>query len=107
MVWRPWPTSDIAPSRISAPENPKHGGAEREIFRRRYGAENHRERKALRQAEICRGNSFPEGEIVAIITVIKLDFIGLIIIISTTRTIISTVVTLSRCNILGWILSSS
>ena len=42
--------------------------------------ENHRERKALRQGEICRGNSFPEGEIIAIVIVITLDFIGIIII---------------------------
>ena len=62
-----------------------------EIFRRLYEAENHRERKALRQAEICRGISLPEGEIVAIVTAIKLDFIGIIIIIiSTAVTIIST-----------------
>ena len=31
---------------------------------------NHTERKALWQAEICRGNSLPDGEIVAIVTAI-------------------------------------
>jgi hypothetical protein len=42
------------------------------------------------------------GEIVAIVTVIKLDFIGIIIIIiSTARTIITTVTSPSRCNTLG------
>ncbi|KAK1611920.1 hypothetical protein QYE76_035593 [Lolium multiflorum] len=49
--------------------------------------------KELSAAEICRGNSLPEGEIVAIITVIELDFIGIIIIIiiiSTIDTVIST-----------------
>ena len=38
-----------------------------------------RERKALRQGEIYRGNSFPEGQIVAIVIVIATGFIGIII----------------------------
>ena len=101
MVWWPWPASDSVPSHISSPENPKHGGATTEIFRHRCETENHKERKALRQAEICRGNSLPEGEIVAIVTAIQLDFIGIIIItISTAITIISIP---SRCNI--WVVS--
>ncbi|KAK1682940.1 hypothetical protein QYE76_043788 [Lolium multiflorum] len=54
-------------------------------------AENTREKRALRQAEIRRGNSLPEVEIDAIVTTIELDFIGIIItIISTTVTVIST-----------------
>ena len=61
VVWRPWPTTASAPLRISSPRNPKTGRFIEEIFRRLYGAENNRERKALRQGEICRGNSFPEG----------------------------------------------
>ena len=80
MVWWPWPASDTVPSHISSLDNPKHEGATTEILRRRYEAENHTERKDLRQAEICRGNSLPEGEIVAIVTAIQLDFIGIIII---------------------------
>ncbi|KAK1652388.1 hypothetical protein QYE76_070193 [Lolium multiflorum] len=64
------------------------------------GAENTREKRALQQAEIYRGNSLPEGEIVAIVTVIELDFIGIIIIIiSTTDTVISTAAPRLRCNI--------
>jgi hypothetical protein len=55
--------------------------------------------KALRQAEICWGNSFPEGGIVAIVTAIKLGFIGIIIIITSTS--ITIITTSSRCNILG------
>ena len=48
------------------------------------------------------------GEIIAIVTIIELDFIGIIITItSITSTIITTISTSSRCNILGWILSSS
>ena len=60
-VWPPWPTSDGDLSHISSPREPKVGGRRRTVFRRRYEAENTRERKALRQREICRGNSFPEG----------------------------------------------
>ena len=91
VVWRPWPTTGSAPSRTSSPQNPKTRGAIEEIFHRLHEAENNRKRKALRQGEICRGNSFPEGEIVAIVTVIELDFIGIIItIISTADTVIST-----------------
>ena len=78
-VWPPWPTSDEDLSRISSSREPKIGETSREEFRRRYKAKNTRERKALRQTEICRGNSFPKGEIDAIATVITLDFTGIII----------------------------
>src|SRR4051812_44885507 len=85
--------------------NLRSGGAYREIFRLLCEAENHEERKALRQAGIRRGNSLPEGATIAIVTVIKLDFIRIIIItISTTRTITTTISTPSFCNIFGWIL---
>ena len=79
-VWPPWPTSDGDLSRISSPREPKVKGRKIEVFRRRYEAEDTRERKALRQTGICRGNSLPEGEIDAIVTAITLDFIGIIII---------------------------
>ncbi|KAK1646647.1 hypothetical protein QYE76_064452 [Lolium multiflorum] len=45
------------------------------------GEENTREKRDLRQAEIRRGNSLPEGEIDAIVTVIELDIISITIII--------------------------
>ena len=45
------------------------------------------------------GNSLPEGEIIAIITVIELDFIGIIIIISTANTIIIAAAPRLRYNI--------
>ncbi|KAK1651254.1 hypothetical protein QYE76_069059 [Lolium multiflorum] len=45
------------------------------------GAENTREKRALRRAGIRRGNSLPEGEIDAIAIVIELDIISIIIII--------------------------
>ena len=86
VVWPPWSTSDAALSRISSSREPKIGESRREEFRRRYEAENTRERKTLRQTEICRGNSLPEGEIDAIVTAITLDSIRIII------TIISTII---------------
>ena len=65
-----------------------------------------REKLSGRQ-ESAGGNSLPEGEFDAIVTAIVLDFIGIIIIISTIRTIITTITTSSRCNDLGCNLSSS
>jgi hypothetical protein len=41
------------------------------------------------------------GEIIAIVTVIELGFIGIIIIIIITSTFITIIATPSRCNILG------
>jgi hypothetical protein len=96
VVWQPWPTSASTPARISSSRKPKTRRAIREGFCRLYEAENRERERALRQAEIYRGNSLPEGEIIAIITVIELGFIGIIIII--TSTIITTP---SRYNILG------
>jgi hypothetical protein len=66
------------------------------------GAETTHREKALWQAEICRGNSLPEGKIIAIIAIIGLGFIGIIIIITIiTSTFITFGTTPSRCNILG------
>ena len=92
--------SAISPSRTSSPENPKAWGDIENRHSRLCGAENAREKRAIRQAEICRGNSLPEGEILAIVTVIELDFIE-IIIISTIDTAISTAAPRLCCNILG------
>jgi len=60
-VWCPWPTSGAPPSRTSSPRNPKTRGVREKIFRRLHEAETTEREKALRQGEICRGNSFPEG----------------------------------------------
>ncbi|KAK1612955.1 hypothetical protein QYE76_036628 [Lolium multiflorum] len=63
-----------------------------------------REKRALRQAEIRRGNSLPEGEIDAIVTVIELDIISITItIISINITAISTAAPHHRCNNLAYI----
>ena len=98
-LWGGGPLSPSAASlsRTSSTRKPKSRGRSENRHSRLYGAENTREKRALRQAEICRGNSLPEGEIVAIVTIIELDFIGIII--STTDTVISTAAPRLRCNI--------
>ncbi|KAK1694658.1 hypothetical protein QYE76_011355 [Lolium multiflorum] len=71
-------------------------------YSRLCGAENTREKRALRRAGIRRGNSLPEGEIDAIAIVIKMDIISIIIIIiSTIYTAITTAAPRHRCNNLG------
>ncbi|KAK1685046.1 hypothetical protein QYE76_045894 [Lolium multiflorum] len=68
-------------------------------YSRLCGAENTREKRALRRAGICRGNSLPEGEIDAIAIVIERDIISIIIIIiSTIYTAITTAAPRHRCN---------
>ena len=61
VVWRPWPTNRPPPSHTCSPRKPKTGGGIE-----RYSAAATRRKpereKALRQGEICRGNSLPEGE---------------------------------------------
>ncbi|MBW4964378.1 hypothetical protein, partial [Sulfitobacter sp. CW3] len=90
VVREPWPTSAVAPSHTSSLENPKMGRTIEEIFRRLHGAES-REREKLSGREKYVGEIPPRrGEIIAIVTVIKLEFIGIIIIISTTDSVIST-----------------
>ncbi|KAK1696405.1 hypothetical protein QYE76_013102 [Lolium multiflorum] len=67
-------------------------------YSRLCGAENTREKRALRRAGIRRGNSLPEGEIDAIAIVIELDIISIIIIIiSTIYTAITTAAPRHRC----------
>ncbi|KAK1679617.1 hypothetical protein QYE76_040465 [Lolium multiflorum] len=72
------------------PENLSHGILTKG-YSRLCGAENTREKRALRRAGIRRGNSLPEGEIDAIAIVIERDIISItIIIISTIYTAITT-----------------
>jgi hypothetical protein len=76
-------------------------GGLRDRHRHLCGAENTRERKALRQESTGEIPS-RRGEIIAIIIAITPDFVGIIItIILITSTIISTITTPSRCNILS------
>jgi hypothetical protein len=65
------------------PENLRLGEPSEKYFTASTGQKIERER-ALRQAKSCQGNSLPEGEIIAIIIVIELGFIGIIIIITST-----------------------
>ncbi|KAK1682015.1 hypothetical protein QYE76_042863 [Lolium multiflorum] len=68
-------------------------------YSRLCGAENTREKRALRRAGIRRGNSLPEGEIDAIAIVIERDIISIIIIIiSTIYTAITTAAPRHRCS---------
>ncbi|KAK1697274.1 hypothetical protein QYE76_013971 [Lolium multiflorum] len=60
---------------------PKPQRVPREELQPPLGAENTREKRALRRAGIRRGNSLREGEIDAIVTVIELDIISITIII--------------------------
>ncbi|KAK1632302.1 hypothetical protein QYE76_006617 [Lolium multiflorum] len=81
------------------PENLSHRGNLTKSYSRLCGAENTREKRALRRAGIRRGNSLPEGEIDAIAIVIELDIISIIIIIiSTIYTAITTAAPRHRCN---------
>ncbi|KAK1664915.1 hypothetical protein QYE76_053074 [Lolium multiflorum] len=73
------------------PENLSHIEDLTRGYSRLCGAENTREKRALRRAGIRRGNSLPEGEIDAIAIVIERDIISIIIIIiSTIYTAITT-----------------
>jgi hypothetical protein len=87
--------------RISSPRKPKTGGKIAERLRRLYGAENTHREKALQQVEICGKIPSQRGEIIAIITVIELGFIGIIIIITIATSTFIIITTPSRCNILG------
>ncbi|KAK1650347.1 hypothetical protein QYE76_068152 [Lolium multiflorum] len=81
------------------PEDLSHRGILTKGYSRLCGAENTREKRALRRAGIRRGNSLPEGEIDAIVTAIELDIISItIIIISTIITAISTAGHRHRCS---------
>ncbi|KAK1605497.1 hypothetical protein QYE76_029170 [Lolium multiflorum] len=76
---------ELIPQRVVVGEDLTKG------YSRLCGAENTREKRALRRAGIRRGNSLPEGEIDAIAIVIERDIISIIIIIiSTIYTAITT-----------------
>ncbi|KAK1628167.1 hypothetical protein QYE76_002482 [Lolium multiflorum] len=79
------------------PKDLSHRGYLTKSYSRLCGAENTREKRALRRAGIRRGNSLPEGEIDAIAIVIELDIISIIIIISTIYTAITTAAPRHRC----------
>jgi hypothetical protein len=83
VVWLPWSTPASAPSCISSSQKSKTGGAIGEIFRSLYGAEN-REKELSNRQKSAEEIPSQMGEISAIAIVIELDFIGIIIIITST-----------------------
>ncbi|KAK1608190.1 hypothetical protein QYE76_031863 [Lolium multiflorum] len=99
-VGAPQPLSPPFLRVLLRPENLSHRGYLTKSYSRLCGAENTREKRALRRAGIRRGNSLPEGEIDAIAIVIELDIISIIIIIiiSTIYTAITTAAPRHRCN---------
>ncbi|KAK1616032.1 hypothetical protein QYE76_021549 [Lolium multiflorum] len=89
--------------KLKSKDQPGRNHPRREDLTKSYsrlcGAENTREKRALRRAGIRRGNSLPEGEIDAIAIVIERDIIStIIIIISTIYTAITTAAPRHRCN---------
>ena len=58
----PGPPTGLPLRILVHPENLRRGRSHREVFRRRHEAETREREKTLRQGEICRGNSLPEGE---------------------------------------------
>ncbi|KAK1650430.1 hypothetical protein QYE76_068235 [Lolium multiflorum] len=100
-VGAPQPLSPPFLRETLRPENLSHRGYLTKSYSRLCGAENTREKRALRRAGIRRGNSLPEGEIDAIAIVIELDIISIII--STIYTAITTAAPRHRCNNLVYI----
>ncbi|KAK1628769.1 hypothetical protein QYE76_003084 [Lolium multiflorum] len=95
--WGPTPSPPFLRV-LLRPENLSHREDLTKGYSRLCGAENTREKRALRRAGIRRGNSLPEGEIDAIAIVIELDIISIIIIIiSTIYTAITTAAPRHRC----------
>jgi hypothetical protein len=87
---------------IVVPENLSQGGII-DRHRRLCGAENTEREQLSGREKSAREIPSRRGEIVAIVIIIALDFIGIIttIIIIISSTFISTITTPSRCNILG------
>ncbi|KAK1679315.1 hypothetical protein QYE76_040163 [Lolium multiflorum] len=99
VVGAPQPLSPPFLRVLLRPENLSHREDLTKGYSRLCGAENTREKRALRRAGIRRGNSLPEGEIDAIAIVIERDIISIIIIIiSTIYTAITTAAPRHRCN---------
>ncbi|KAK1605662.1 hypothetical protein QYE76_029335 [Lolium multiflorum] len=92
-MWCEGPTTPFASFSSPNPSSrrPKPQGYLTKSYSRLCGAENTREKRALRRAGIRRGNSLREGEIDAIVTDIELDIITITIIIIST--IITAVIT--------------
>jgi hypothetical protein len=84
------------------PKNLRLGGGSQKDSAASAGQKTQRERKLSGRQKSAREIPSQKGEIIAIVTVIKMGFIGIIIIITiATSTFITIITTPSRCNILG------
>ena len=72
MVWEPWPTLAGAPSLTSSPENPKTWRTIHEKFCRLHEAETREREKLSGREKSAREIPSRRGEIISIVTVIKL-----------------------------------
>jgi hypothetical protein len=85
---------------IVVPKNLSEGGL-RDRHRHLCGVENTKREKLSGRQKSTEEIPSRRGEIVAIVIIIALDFIGIIVTIIITSTFISTITTPSCCNILG------
>jgi hypothetical protein len=84
------------------PKNLKPGGGSQKDSATSAGRKTHKERKLSDRQKSAREIPSRRGEIVAIVTVLELGFIGIIIIITIAiSTFITIITTPSLCNILG------
>jgi hypothetical protein len=83
------------------PENLRLRGGSQKDSTASAGRKTHKERKLSGRQKSAGEIPSRRGEIVAIITIIELGFIGIIIITIATSTFITIITTPSRCNILG------
>ena len=80
MAWPTGSTPQVAPSRISSSGKTKLGGIVHEIFRRLHGTKTTEREKLSGREKSVEEIPSQRGEIIAIVIVITLDFIGIIII---------------------------
>jgi cell division protein FtsW (lipid II flippase) len=102
VVSLPWPTSASALCVYHLPENLRLGGGSQKYSAASAGRKTQREGKLSGRQKSAGEIPSRRGEIIAIVTVIELGFIGIIIIIIIiTSTFITIITTPSRYKILG------
>jgi hypothetical protein len=89
------------PLRVYHPPENLRLGEPSEKYSAASAGEKQREKELSGKQKSAREIPSQKGEIITIITDIKLGFIGIIIIIVITNTFITIITTPSRCNILG------
>jgi hypothetical protein len=101
VVWPPCPPLP-APLRVyRLPENLRQGGGSQKDSAASAARKTHKERKLSGRQKSAGEIPSRRGEIIAIVIVIELGFIGIIIITIATSTFITIITMPSRCNILG------